>query len=120
AWRVSVTGFLPAEEVSRVLAAADAAVFPFREGGGEWNTTLQGAAAQGTFVLTTSANPSGYDAAMNAYTARVDDIAEMRQALVTYAGRRASLDQIPAPASWGSIAEAHLELYADVLGRRAS
>jgi hypothetical protein len=119
AGRVTVTGFLGAGEAGRMLAAADAAVFPFREGGGDWNTTLQGAAAQGTFVLTTSREPRGFDAASNTYFARVDDVPEMRQALRTHEGRRAAHDQAAAPASWNSIAQAHLELYAEVLGRAA-
>jgi hypothetical protein len=117
AGRVTVTGFQSAGEAGRMLAAADAAVFPFREGGGDWNTTLQGAAAQGTFVLTTSREPRGYDAPRNTYFASVDDVPEMRQALRTYQGRRTAHEQAAAPASWDSIAESHLELYAEVIGR---
>ena len=117
AGRVTVTGFQGAEEVSRILAAADAAVFPFREGGGDWNTTLQGAAAQGTFVLTTSREPSGYDAAANTYFAGLNDVAGMREALLTHAGRRIQRHGIPEAVSWDGIAQAHAELYSEVLGR---
>jgi glycosyltransferase involved in cell wall biosynthesis len=120
AGRVLVTGFRSADEASRILAAADAAVFPFREGGGDWNTTLQGAAAQGTFVLTTSRERHGDDAPANTYFARVDDVREMRRALIEHAGRRAPRDANSAPPSWDDIARAHLELYAEVLGRMAA
>jgi hypothetical protein len=64
-----VTGFLAPEQAGRLLAAADAAVFPFLDGGGEWNSSIHGAAAQGTFVLATSMNKRGYDAAKNIYYA---------------------------------------------------
>jgi len=112
---VTVTGFLAAEEVSRTLAAADAVVFPFREGGGKWNTSLQGALAQGTFVLTTSRERHGDDAADNIYYARPDDVEDMRQALQTYSERRAPGTGPHDWMDWGSIAEAHLRLYASVL-----
>src|SRR5260370_39959271 len=38
--KATVTGFLPAEEVGRILAAADAIVLPFQDGGGIWNTSI--------------------------------------------------------------------------------
>jgi glycosyltransferase involved in cell wall biosynthesis len=117
AGRVTVTGFQSAEEAGRILAAADAAVFPFRAGGGEWNTTLQGAAAQGTFVLTTSDPAGGYDAARNAYLARIDDVADMRRALEQYAGRRGAAGAGPDAPTWDSIAAAHQELYEAMLER---
>ena len=117
AGRATVSGFLPAEEVSRVLAAADAVVFPFREGGGRWNTSLEGAVAQGTFVITTSREQHGYDASKNIYCARVDDVAEMRQALLDHAGRRAVQDGPREAADWNTIADAHLRLYSSVLRR---
>ena len=120
AGRVTMTGFQSAEEVSRILAAADAAVFPFREGGGDWNTTLQGAAAQGTFVLTTSREPRGYDAAANTYFARVNDVAGMREVLLTYLGRRIERHSISEPASWDAVARAHVEFYAEVLRLEAA
>ncbi len=34
--KVTVTGYLPPEQAGRLLAAADAVVFPFLNGGGEW------------------------------------------------------------------------------------
>ena len=117
AGRVTVTGFQSPEEAGRILAAADAAVFPFRAGGGEWNTTLQGAAAQGTFVLTTSRPARGYDAARNIYVAGIDDVAEMRRALAEYAGRRRANHGGDAPPTWDSIAAAHHELYEAMLHR---
>ena len=85
AWagHVTITGFQPAEEVSRILAAADVVAFPFRDGGGIWNTSLQGAHAQGTFILSTSREHHGYDAIDNIYYAHPDDVDDMRQALLT-------------------------------------
>ncbi|MEK7692392.1 MAG: glycosyltransferase, partial [Bdellovibrionota bacterium] len=65
AGKVTVAGFLPPEEAARILAAADAVILPFLGGGGAWNTSLHGAALQGTFVLTTSGERHGYDAREN-------------------------------------------------------
>jgi glycosyltransferase involved in cell wall biosynthesis len=115
AGHVTVTGFRPAGEVSRILAAADAAAFPFREGGGIWNTSLQGALAQGAFVLTTSRERHGFDAADNIYYARPDDVEDMRQALLSHSGRRAARAGPREFASWDEIADAHVRLYASLL-----
>jgi glycosyltransferase involved in cell wall biosynthesis len=109
---VTLAGFLEAPEAARVLAAADAVVLPFRDGGGEWNTSIKGAAAQGTFVLTTSTSRSGYVPAQNVYYARPGDRNELRAALDRYAGTRSST---PAPElagpGWDQIAQAHLRVY---------
>lgn len=115
AWenRVSVTGFLPPKEVSRILAAADAAVFPFRDGGGKWNTTLQAALEQGTFVITTSQEQRGYDAKENIFYAHPDDLAGMRSALATYIGKRLPRGYARG-FDWNKIAETHLHLYASL------
>ncbi len=118
AGRVTVTGFLPPEEVGRLLAAADAAVFPFLNGGGEWNSSIHGAAAQGTFVLATSLERRGYDAVENIHYAAPGDLGEMRQALRDHLGCRRSAASSP-EAQWDSIAEAHMELYRRLLGRTA-
>jgi glycosyltransferase involved in cell wall biosynthesis len=112
--RVSVAGFLPPEEVSRILAAADAAVFPFREGGGKWNTTLQAALDQGTFVLTTSREQQGYDAQENIFYAHPDDIAGMRCALAAHIGKRLPRDSVRDLVDWNLIAETHLRLYSSL------
>lgn len=110
AWagKSSAVGYLPLEDAAIMLAAADAVVLPFREGGGEWNTSIHAATVQGTFVLTTSIAPTGYSDHENIYLAKIDDIDEMRKALGEYAGIRA-----PGylPLSWEEIALAHMELY---------
>lgn len=116
AGKVVVTGFLPPVEAGKLLAAADAAVFPFRDGGGEWNSSIHGATAQGTFVLTTSHERRGDDAGKNIHFAIPGDLEGMRQALREHMGKR-----IPAPAEtptagWNSIADAHVELYRTLLG----
>lgn len=111
AGRVLVTGFLPAAEVARRLAVAEAVVLPFRDGGGPWNTSLEGAAQQGTFVLTTSREQHGFDEVRNLYRAHPDDLEEMRLALHTYGGRRRPAQ----PADpWSSIAAAHVRVYRDL------
>ncbi len=117
-WRgkVTVTDFLPGEEVARLLAAVDAVLLPFRDGGGVWNTSLQAAAIQGTFVLTTSRERHGYDPSSNIYFSKPGDITEMRSALRQYIGRRIASPLPERDASWESIARAHEGLYQELLG----
>lgn len=117
AGKVVVTGFLPSEEAGRLLAAADAAVFPFRDGGGEWNSSIHGAAAQGTFVLTTSHERRGYDAGKNIHYAMPEDLEGMRQALREHMGKRTPASAESLTAGWNSIADSHMELYRALLGR---
>lgn len=112
---VTITGFLSAAEVSDILAAADAIVFPFREGGGSWNTSLQAALAFGGFVLSTSTEPSGYVPGRNLYLAKPGDLMSMRQAIARYAGQRVPVTKEMLGIGWPEIARAHIELYADVL-----
>jgi glycosyltransferase involved in cell wall biosynthesis len=109
-WRshVTITGFLPAVEVAQIVAAADAAVFPFREGGGRWNSSLHGAMAQGTFIVTTSQEQRGYEAAENIYYAVPGAVSEMRQALAQYGGSKI-VGQ--AAYEWADIAARHIQIY---------
>ena len=116
AGKVFVTGFIPPGEVGRILAASDAVVFPFRDGGGLWNSSLHGAVAQGTFVLTTSRDRQGYDPDMNVFYSPPGNIQAMRQALRDHLGRKKIVDT-PARDPWDDIAEAHVELYRTLLSR---
>lgn len=112
---VTVTGFMPAEEVGRLLAMADAVVFPFREGGGRWNTSVHGELAQGTFVLATSYEQHGYFPPENIYYARPGDVADMRHALQLYLGSR-NCDATTNPdITWEAIANMHKTLYETLL-----
>jgi glycosyltransferase involved in cell wall biosynthesis len=115
--KVTVTGYLPAEEVGRILAAADAIVLPFRDGGGMWNTSIRAGIAQGTFVLTTARERRGYDSDNNVYYARPDDVVEMREALRKFVGRRNTVAPESVKSVWDSIAHAHTVLYESVVSR---
>lgn len=117
AWsgKVTLTGFLPADKVGSLLAAADAVVLPFREGGGEWNTSIHAAVLQGSFVLTTSIQHKGYDASQNIYFAAPEDVADMRSALRTFSGKKASAESNNSVYDWKAIADRHKALYQTVL-----
>jgi glycosyltransferase involved in cell wall biosynthesis len=119
AWRgnVTLTGFLQPEEVARVIAAADAVILPFLLGGGEWNTSIHGAQAQGTFVLSTSTQRHGYSAAENTYFARPSDCEDMRRALTAHGGQKSSGNDGLAQ-SWAAIADGHEAVYRQVLAQR--
>jgi glycosyltransferase involved in cell wall biosynthesis len=114
---VTVTGFLPAEDVGRILATADAVVLPFQNGAGMWNTSIRAALNQGTFVLTTALERHGYDSGENIYYARPDDVADMRDGLQSFIGRRSSSDGEDPRSEWESIAQTHMCLFSKVAGR---
>jgi glycosyltransferase involved in cell wall biosynthesis len=116
AGRVTVTGFLPSEEVGQILGAADAVILPFQNGGGLWNTSIRAAVAQGTFVLTTSRERHGYDSSENVYYAQPDEVSEMREALRTFVGNRNSETVKDPGCEWDSIASAHISLFNTIKG----
>ncbi len=118
AGHVTLAGFLEAPEAARVLAAADAVVLPFRDGGGEWNTSLKAACLQGTFVLTTSTQRNGFVAAENVYYARPGDRDELRAALEAHVGHRIASPppEITGP-TWADLARSHVVLYEQRIGR---
>jgi glycosyltransferase involved in cell wall biosynthesis len=108
--KVSITGELPGEEVAKLLAVSDAVILPFKSGGGDWNTSIHSAQAQGTFVITTSNSASGYDKLTNTYYASIDDVKEMKNALEKYCGKK-NIEYGDIDATWRSISNEHLDLY---------
>jgi glycosyltransferase involved in cell wall biosynthesis len=110
--KVSVTEFLPAEEIARVLCASDAVVLPFTGGGGDWNSSLQAAAIQGVFLVTTSVTAVGYDAEHNVHYCPPGDVRCMRAALESGIGHRIE-PAGEANREWARIAEAHLRVYGE-------
>ncbi len=115
--KVTMAGFLPPEELAMLLALADAVVLPFRSGGGVWNSSIHGASAQGSFVLSTSREGEGYYSGRNIHFAHIDDIAGMRAALAQYSGTRR--EPVPADAEWAGIARSHLDVYRRRAGSHA-
>jgi glycosyltransferase involved in cell wall biosynthesis len=115
-WRgkAFMTGFVAAEEAGRILASADAAVYPFL-GGASWrNTSVLAARVQGTFVLTTSAERRGYSEDDNSYYAAPGDYTGMRGGLRAHVGQRTA-DDARQLADWKEIAGEHIRLYREVL-----
>lgn len=122
AWRgnVTITGFVQPEHAARLLAASDAAIFPFRDGGGTWSSSLHAAISQGIFTITTSRERNGYVASENVYYTNPSGIGEMREALARYAGVRASAHARGSSGQWASIASAHIQLYRSLIQRRVT
>jgi len=115
AGKVTITGFLATNDAAALLAVADAVVLPFRDGAGEWNTSIHAAVSNGALVITTSFSPSGYDKRRNVYFAKIDGILEMRSALATYAGTRREYDSEIDVNEWRKIADQHCLLYKTIL-----
>lgn len=112
--RVKNIGFVNNLELSRILSVADAVVLPFRDGAQYWNTSIDGAVAQGTFVVTTSLVSRGYDPEKNIFYTKPGDVDTMISALNSYAGVR--IPTTDASTAWRRIAEKHLKIYTDVRG----
>ena len=111
---VFVTGYLPSVEVGRILAASDAAVFPFVKGLGMRNTSYWAARAQSVFVLTTHQSRRGYFADENVFYAAPRDIASMKNALREYSGTTNSCNNEKL-SGWSKIADEHVKFYAEIL-----
>lgn len=113
--KLTLTGFLPSNQVAALLAASDAVILPFRTGGGNWNTSIHAAVLQGTFVITTSITRNGYDRKRNVYYAKVEDVHEMKSALDNHAGERRAYNQEIDRDEWSRIAAEHFSLYSSLL-----
>lgn len=113
---VSITGFLPAERVGEILSIADAVIFPFPSGAGEWNTSLNASQASGSFSLATTKNLSllGYQEETNTYFTKCGDLVELKNALRKYSGRRNKPKKIYL---WSDIATAHINIYKKVVNK---
>jgi glycosyltransferase involved in cell wall biosynthesis len=114
--RVTFTGFVSPERAALLLAAADAVILPFRQGGGGWNTSIHSAVLNDAFVITTASKPTGYDETTNVYYAHTDDVVEMRSALARYCGRRPNFTRGEGQdaGEWAIIARKHYQIYADL------
>ena len=108
--KVTVTGFQSAQRVGEILAIADAVVFPFPSGAGEWNTSLKASEAAGAFTLATTENRAlfGYHENTNTYYAGCAQIVEMKNALSKYIGKR---KPVQAENAWGKFALVHKQIY---------
>ena len=112
AWqgRATLAGFVDAAAAARLLAIADAIVFPFPGGIGPWNSSVNAAIASGSLVVATIDNPErfGYDAGRNLFLTAPGDVAAMRAALERHLGSRRRPDVAD---QWGRIAELHERFY---------
>lgn len=118
AWRgrVTITGYQDAKNAARLLAASDAALFPFVEGVTPRNASVMAAAMQGTFVVTTSTSRKGYDERQHIWYVAPGDVASINEALNRYSGRR-SCTPSTAGGDWEEVVAAHVKLYQAVLNR---
>lgn len=111
---VTITGFVPSLRVSEILAVADAVVFPFPNGAGEWNTSLNASQASGSFSLATTEDTGllGYNEITNTYFSKCGDIDDLKSALRKYIGHRIKPQK---KNLWGDIASAHINIYKEVI-----
>lgn len=108
--RVTFTGYASAEQAGRLLALSDAAVFPFPDGIGPWNSSVNAAIASGSLVVATTqdSGETGYHPGRNLYLGLAGDVAGLRAGLEEYLGARRAPDLTD---DWDSIADAHERFY---------
>jgi glycosyltransferase involved in cell wall biosynthesis len=111
---VTITGFQSPQRVGEILAVADAVVFPFPNGAGEWNTSLKASEAAGAFTLATSQDMTllGYHEDNNIFYAGCGKIMDMRNALDKYLGKRRPSETRN---EWMNVAVAHEQIYKNIL-----
>ncbi len=113
AGKVTITGFQSAQRVGAILAAADAIIFPFPSGAGEWNTSLKAAEMSGTFTIATTQDITkfGYHEENNIYFAGCNQISTMKDALNRYLGTRKESAEVNC---WEKIAKKHKQIYSEI------
>jgi glycosyltransferase involved in cell wall biosynthesis len=125
---VTITGRLPAKEVSAALHAADVAAYPFTAGATTKSGALLSAFAHGLPTLVTAADPPDPDL-VDGESVVVAPV--VRDALVLVDGLARLLDDdslrrkvaaggaaLMAGRSWEEIAATHRDVYAEVLRGR--
>ena len=105
----TTTGYVAADEAGRMLALCDAVVFPFPEGVGAWNTSVNAALSSGVLVVATARDAAhGYDAGRNLFLAACGDTGAMRDALGAHLGQRRPAQPHD---DWEPMAVEHERLY---------
>jgi glycosyltransferase involved in cell wall biosynthesis len=124
---VAMTGYVPEEEVSRLLSGADVGVLPFNHGVTLKSGTLLTLFAHGLPVVATRSDPPEPELADGRLVQLVErrDISGLAAALsglLTNASQRARLVEAGHAycrrLSWSVIAERHLEVYDAVLNKK--
>jgi glycosyltransferase involved in cell wall biosynthesis len=104
-----ITGFIDKKEVAELLSVADVCMFPFVNGVSSRNASVLAARAQGSFIITTSREASGYIDKENTYYVKPNDISELRSALINIYPKNEL--QNNTLVSWENIAKKHIDLY---------
>lgn len=121
---VTFTGYLPEEDVSRLLLAADVAVFPFDEGVTSKSGSLLAARVHGVPIIATAAPGiltarKEMDGILSIPPRDTAAIAEALKLVLGDPGVTARLREAnhaySAAATWEAIAQVHLDTYTDVI-----
>jgi glycosyltransferase involved in cell wall biosynthesis len=109
---VLFTGDLPMEELSSTLRAFDVCALPYRDGVAPNRGTYVTAVAHGLYVVTTSREHSGFDAATNTAFVPPGDAVALAEAIVAASDHPRVAPTSDGQHRWDEIAAARLGLYA--------
>jgi Glycosyltransferase len=115
---IRTTGKLPTEQLSAELRAFDVCVLPFREGLRQNRGTYAGAVAHGLYVVTTSAQSSGFDQETNTALVPPNDREALASAILEAPAHPQQRSSTTPDEAWGEIAELHLAAYGRALDDR--
>jgi len=107
---ITLTGYLDEISVADIIKSSDVAVFPFKSAGGDWNTSINSAILNNTYVVTTTDKKSWYDEINNVYYAKINDFNEMRIAVKNEKNINKQKTNFE-KRGWVHLASDHIQLY---------
>ena len=114
-WKGSftITGFIESEKVADILMASDIVLLPFRTETTLRNGSVFAAMLQGTTIVTTSKNRTGFDKDNNIYFNKPDDIDGMSLDLDDILSKN-TIKKKANLLTWRDIAKMHVKLYDNI------
>lgn len=114
-WKGSftITGFIESEKVADILMASDIVILPFRTETTLRNGSVFAAMLQGTTIVTTSKNRTGFDKDNNIYFNKPDDIDAMSLDLDDILSKK-TIKKKANLLTWRDIAKMHVKLYDNI------
>jgi glycosyltransferase involved in cell wall biosynthesis len=113
------TGWLPPDQLSAHLLAADIAVLPYVDGASSRRGSLLACAEHGLPIVSTAPAASEVSEAVSAVDPNPQRLAEavlhLAQTPIEAARLREGARALAARAAWPSIAQAHIQIYAELL-----
>lgn len=107
---ITLTGYLDEISVADIIYSSDVAIFPFKSAGGDWNTSINSALLNNTYVVTTTDKEPWYDEINNVFYAKINDINELKKAVINKKNYNKQQTN-NFKRDWVHLASDHIQLY---------